>query len=423
MRWIVALAAVAGCGRPEVAVAPAQAPTPVPAPVPGDASNALLDRATVVCDRAVRCGTIGASQLAECKDPARRLTLVWGSPELLGIDALVANNHLRRDPGGEQRCLARLASAACRDPSTSSTCGLGFEPLSPNVAPGGSCTRWDECIDGFCSSQAGCRGTCIARSKLGGTCDSNRLCTEDAFCWEGTCRKRGVAGDKCGGHWQWCGEGLFCAGYRPANKSVHDMSPEVPGTCRAPRDVGESCLGEPADHCRPGLSCAWGDAAPTCQQPLASGATCRWLDACADGLACIGLTLHGFAQGHAHFAVSRAGTCGPVRDAGSPCDPTAFVGGCPAAMRCDRTTGRCRSRGHAGDPCVSSWITKPHPPDEPIDNDGCFSSHYCDVATRTCKKQLVLGAACTPQTFGVEDEPCFLAKCDARSRRCVASCK
>ena len=32
----------------------------------------------------------------------------------------------------------------------------------------------------------------------------------------------------------------------------------------------------------------------------------------------------------------------------------------------------------------------------------------CDVATRTCKKQLAVGAACTPQTFGVEDEPCFL---------------
>ena len=70
-----------------------------------------------------------------------------------------------------------------------------------------------------------------------------------------------------------------------------------------------------------------------------------------------------------------------------------------------------------------SWITKPHPDDEPIVNDGCMSANYCDVATRTCKKALPLGAKCTLQTFGVEDEPCFLSKCNATTKRCASECK
>jgi hypothetical protein len=423
LRWIVTLVAVAACGHPDAAVVSTPAPAPVPTPVAGDASTAMLDRATVICDRAVRCGTIGASQLAECKGPTGRLTLVWGYPDLLGVEALVAAKRLRRDVAAEQPCLAKLAGAACRDRSADTACSRGYDPLAANVAPGGACKSWDECIDGFCSTQAGCQGTCIARSKLGEACGANQICTEDAFCWKGTCRKRAVAGETCGGHWQWCAEGLFCAGYAAEADTVPYRRPEVLGTCRAPLGVGESCLDQQDGRCRTELYCAWGDPAPTCQQPLASGATCRWLDACADGLACSGLTLHGVAQGHSHFAVARAGTCAPVLDTGSPCDPTAFVSGCPQSMRCDRTTKRCRSAGHVGDHCESSWITKPHPEDEPIDNDGCFSSNYCDVATRTCKKQLPIGAACTPQTFGVEDEPCFLATCDPKSRRCVAECR
>lgn len=196
----------------------------------------------------------------------------------------------------------------------------------------------------------------------------------------------------------------------------------MPGTCRAPREAGERCDDAPEDHCRVGLACRWGDPEPTCQPPLARGATCRWDDACADGLACVGLALHGVAEGHRHYKVARAGTCAPRLDAGDPCDPTAFVTGCPAAMRCDRATRQCRSTGHDGDACESSWITKPHADDEPLDVAACVSSDYCDVATRTCKRRLALGAACTRRTFGVEDEPCFLGRCDATTRRCISRC-
>ncbi len=412
MRWSLVVVVAIACGHPD-RVTPT--PTPVPVPVP------VLDRPSVVCDRAVRCGIIGASQRAECEAPHSRLTLVWGSPDLLGFDALIAKHHVHPDPGGEQRCLAELARASCRDPATDTICGIGFRPLVPDVAPGGACTRWDECIDGFCSSQAACTGTCIARHPIGASCGANELCTDGTFCLDGTCRRRGVIGDACS-DWQSCSDALFCDGFRPANESTHDRSPEVPGVCKPPRGIGESCAGAIDSHCRADLYCTWGDPAPTCQPTLARGAECRWLDACGDGLACRGLTLHGVTSDH-HYAVARAGMCGPMLDAGEPCDPTAFVSGCPSAMRCDGATKQCRSTGHAGDRCESSWITKPHPDGEPLDNAGCVSANYCDVATRTCKKHLAIGEACTPQTFGVEDEPCFLGKCDAATHHCVTTCK
>ena len=394
VRWLVLLVVVACSGSPAPAPAPT-APPPKPAPV------------SIVCERAVRCGVIGASQLGECEGPTDRLTLVWGA--------------LAGHKSPDAQCLAKLAGASCRESIAS--CMPGNEPPTPNVVPGGACTRSDECSAGFCTAPAGCSGTCIAKHPIGGTCGSDQLCTDDAFCWKGTCRKRAVAGDPCEGDWQWCSDGLFCTGYVAPIHDLHGRSPGQPGTCRAPLEVGESCVADGGDHCRTGLYCAWGDASPTCQMPLPAGAACRWLDACGDGLECTGLSLHGVAQGHDHFAVARAGTCMATLDASSPCDPSAFTTGCPLSMRCDPTTKSCQSRGHEGDPCESSWITKPHPSDEPLVNNGCFTGNYCDVATRTCKRQPRLGAACTPQTFGVEDEPCFLAMCDASSHRCMARCR
>lgn len=413
MRSLLALVALAACGHGDV-------PTSTPAPA-APSPAVPLDRATVVCERALRCGVIGASQMTECKT-TRRLTRVWGSPDLLGVDTLVKENRLRVAPGGEQRCLQLLATTGCRDLTAHQTCDIGFLPVLPGVAPGGKCERWDECIDGFCSSQAGCTGKCIARAPVGGTCDHNTICTESAFCADGTCVARLGAGKSCDGNWQSCADGLFCAGYHAPNLSDHDRTVEVMGTCRAPRGVGESCVEDQLPHCKSDLYCAWGDPQPSCQKPLAAGDTCRWLDACGEGLACIGLVLRGVAAAHHHYAVATPGRCAPLLDAGSACDPDPFVTGCPQAMRCDAATKRCRSAGHEGDRCVSSWITTPQPADRPLDNDGCVSGHYCDVATRTCKRSLPVGAKCTPQTFGVEDEPCFLAKCNPTTKRCTATC-
>lgn len=389
---------------------------------PSEAAPSVPDLATAVCDHALRCGYIGASQVTECKT-TRRLTLVWGSPDMLGIDALLKEGRLKPSPADEKRCIAALGTAQCRDYAALQVCGIGHRPTAPTIAPGGACMRDDECIDGTCSALPACTGKCIAKKPLGAACGTMDRCTDGTFCEGGACRARGKAGETCGGHWQWCGEGLFCDGYRPAQRTRPAGTKEVLGTCRGPRGVGDSCATDEQNHCRADLYCAWGDPKATCQKPLAKGETCRWIDACADGLACTGLVLKGISADRMHYGVATPGRCAPILDAGDACDPNTFVSGCPKAMRCDAKTKRCRSAGHEGDPCVSSWITKEPPDGVPIQNDGCVSSNFCDATTRTCKKAIALGQRCTPQKLGVEDEPCFLSKCDAKTKRCAAQCK
>lgn len=417
---------------PDVAPLPATAAaptTPTTAPAP-PAPPGPLDRITVICDRAVRCGTIGRSQLDECREgPGRsRLTLVWGSEEMLGVPRLVAAKRMTPVPAATRACLAYLATAPCdldRTKTPRSCSESGGEVLAPAVPSGGACERWEECIAGHCSAQPACTGICIARSPIDGPCGNELLCTEDAFCHENRCRARAPVGAECRGHWQWCQDGLFCDGYRAANLDDHAYAPEQPGRCSAGKQVGESCVpGDAAPHdlCAAGLFCDWGVDRPVCTTPLAAGATCRSIDACADGLACAGLVLGGLHPAGRRYATRQPGRCTPVFDAGDPCDPAAFISGCPATMTCDGARRVCRSRGHAGDPCVSSWVTTPQRDDVPLQIDGCFSGHHCDVATRTCKLQLPLGAACKPVAFGKEDSPCFLGECDATTRKCAAVC-
>jgi hypothetical protein len=417
--------APSGAGEAEVAVEVARAE-------PAGAGPRVYDAAEVVCERAVRCGTIGRSQLEECrKGPdASRLTLVWGYDEKLGIPGLVAAGRLREVPGSEQTCLAFLATAACVvDPATAPKgCqgGSARRVLNPGVTPGGKCTRSDECVDGFCTAQAGCEGVCVATAGPGGACGADTLCGEGEFCEAEKCRPRAGAGAECGGHWQWCQDGLECDGWEPEVDSEHRFQREKLGRCSAGRRLGEGCVrAHDGDEikCAAGLFCDWGMARPECRAPLKEGDECGWLAGCADGLTCAGLELGGFHPAGRRFATKRAGRCARHLDPGDACDPTAFVSGCPGSMRCDPAARVCRSRGHAGDPCTSSWISTPQPSDRPIVNNGCFSGLYCEVATRTCQPQQAKGTRCTPQKFGVEDQPCFLGRCDERSRRCIVKCE
>ncbi len=420
--------------------APAQ-PTVSPAPsAPSAATSAVtptpppagpLTVTDVVCDRAVRCGTIGRSQLGECREgPGRsRLSLVWGYDHRFDRDGLVARGRLTLEHGDPQTCREFLASAPCRVSPYGfpKACGdTGPEPVMVGaVAPGGTCEHWDECRDGFCTAQVACKGVCVARSPLDGACDEHHICRDDAYCWEGRCRPRADVGAECRGHWQWCKDGLVCDGYMPGNDDDHHYRPEQPGRCSAGKLLGEGCVPPSTtsqEVCVAPLYCDWGSDQPVCRELLAAGAECRWLDACAEGLACAGLTLGGRHREGARYGVRKAGRCAPILDAGDACDPAAFISGCPAAMVCDQERRVCRSTGHAGDPCVSSWITKPPTDDAPTRTNSCFGSHYCDTATRTCKLELAKGARCTPVAFGVEDSPCYLGECDQKTRRCASKC-
>jgi hypothetical protein len=394
-------------------------------------SRAPLAVTDVICERAVRCGTIGRSQLRECREgPGRsRLTLVWGHGERFDHDRLVAAGRLTREATDPQACLTFLASAPCRPAPGSFPKGCGYTGPAPvlvaAVAPGGVCERWDECVDGFCTAQTACQGVCVARSPLDGPCDADLICREDAYCWEGRCRPRADVGAECRGHWQWCKDGLICDGYWPGNDNDHYHSPERPGRCSPGKLLGEECVPPSTasgEVCVAPLYCDWGSDRPVCREPLPAGAECRWLDACAEGLTCAGLVLGGRHHAGARYAARKAGRCAPSLDAGDPCDPAAFITGCPAAMVCDAQRKVCRSTGHAGDPCASSWLTRPPPDDAPTRTEGCFSGHRCDPVTRRCKPQLAMGARCEPVPFGVEDSPCFLGECDVRTRRCTPRC-
>lgn len=393
--------------------------------------RAPLDPVVVMCERAIRCGTIGRSQRDECMKGAgrSRLTLVWGYDDMLGIGALVEQGRLVVLAEESRACLEYLSVGPCRYDGASPLARCfadGVKAYGPGVKPGGKCERWDECAGGFCTAQPGCEGVCVATAPLGAACGANQLCGDGAFCWEGTCRARADVGETCRGHWQWCKDGLLCAGYRPGIDDDHYRSPETPGTCRGPLQRGESCVPPPTasgEVCASPLFCDWGADAPVCTEPLPEGAACRWLDACADGLACAGLVLGGRHRLGTRYGVKTAGRCARTLDAGDACDPAAFVTGCPAAMTCDAAKKVCRSTGHEGDPCASRWVTTPQPDDAPPRRESCFSGHYCDMKTRTCKRELRQGERCTPQPFGVEDEPCFLGKCGAKTRRCGDRCE
>jgi len=427
----VAPLAAAPAGLEAATAGPSAAPAGPGTVQPALAPRGPLAVADVVCERAIRCGLIGRSQLAECREgPGRsRLTLVWGFDGRRDVDGMVARGRVTREVVDPGACLTFLASAPCRPEPGSFPAGCGYhgpEPiLTPAVAPGGACEHWEECIDGFCTAQVACTGVCVARSPLHGPCDANLICREDAYCWQGTCRPRADVGAECRGHWQWCKDGLVCDGYRPGNDNDHAYAREQPGRCSAGKRLGEGCVPPgtaSGEVCVAPLYCDWGSDQPVCRERLAAGAECRELEACAEGLACAGLTLGGRHPAGRRYGVRKAGRCTPTLDAGDACDPAAFTSGCPAAMVCDVTRKVCRSTGHAGDPCVSSWISRPATDDAPQRHEGCFSAHYCDRATRSCKPKLANGARCEPVPFGVEDSPCYLGECDAKTRRCAAKC-
>lgn len=385
----------------------------------------------MICERAIRCGAIAPAQRAECLkgEGASRLTLVWGFRDMLRIGELAAAGRLVPIPGADQACLEYLSQAPCRIDLARARqgCGGGGVPpgLGPGVRPGGACVRSDECIDGHCTAAAGCTGVCVARVPLGGDCSQSPICAEGSFCWQGQCRARADVGEVCEGHWQWCKDGLFCDGYAPATRDEHFPRPARPGRCSAGRRLGEPCAlpdsGGFDSNCAAPLVCDWGRDRPVCAEALPEGAECRALDVCGDGLVCAGLVLGGIHPAGGRYAARRPGRCARARDEGAPCDPDAFVDGCAASMRCDAARRVCRSTGHEGDPCASSWV-RDAPSDAPHRNEACFGAHYCDVATRTCKRQLPAGARCRPVPFGVEDDPCFLGECSPKTRRCVAQC-
>lgn len=152
-----------------VEVAPnGEEPAPEVDPVrsPNVASPEEFERLALplVCARAVHCGTIGRSQLEDCLlgEGKSRLGLVRGFRDLLRIDEIAAAGRLGIDLSRTGECLDVLRSGVCRFDVADVPPGClgGAERVYhvPAVAPGEMCTRWGECIDGYCSANGMCEG-------------------------------------------------------------------------------------------------------------------------------------------------------------------------------------------------------------------------------------------------------------------------
>ncbi|MEZ4454782.1 MAG: hypothetical protein R3B09_35355, partial [Nannocystaceae bacterium] len=356
------------------------------------------------CERAIRCGSIAASSRERCLDDESAL-----QEQLLGVTRGLAAGRYAFDPAAAGECLRLLADAPCNvDPLPElGACLAGAVPgyLRAAVPPGGACERWEECVDGLCDGELGCPGQCKARTReVGGHCDNNTLCDDRLFCDDGECKARADVGGTCSNHWQACKAGLRCVGASSSDEWGHRE-----GTCERPKGRDQACERDGVgDDCRSDLYCDFGAETPRCRERLPGGATCRWLDACADGFTCAGLVLaaHG-SPGTGMRAIAEAGTCAPHLDVGSACDPDAELRPCPHDLRCDKASRRCVARGRDGERCATT--------------EECGSYHTCDRASRTCIPQVGPGERCRP---GGEEfhGHCFLGTCDPKTRRCVPSC-
>ncbi|MCY1071216.1 hypothetical protein OV090_41120 [Nannocystis sp. RBIL2] len=430
---LVAVACTPNTTDPVSAGPPAAAPSPAAASLvpsvnadlrPRDAAASAALATPLRCDRAIRCGEIGASERERCLRATPRESVLNGTER-----ALKAGRY-RFDPELAADCLKFLAEAPCHVAYEAVPDGcLSDAGLRPAVPPGGACEHKDECIDGICTGSYACPGVCRAlTSEVGGRCDWDTPCSEHLFCDGGTCRPRGDLGAACegiGGTGEGCRPGLLCQ-YPLDGGHPHKPQPARLGSCQLPRGVGQPCRRTVHDHddCAAEYFCDFGLATPVCRARLPSGVACPSVDACADGLRCDGLWLadHSTVYDIVELpiikrdevrALVRPGVCRPVADQGSACEFTADATHCPADMRCSEDNV-CVARGDTGSACES-------------DRD-CGDTLYCDAASRTCRPQLHLGEPCSPVTMDDDAcgfdtcDPCLFGTCDPRARRCVPDC-
>ena len=279
------------------------------------------------CEYLIACGLVGSG------DPASRDCLAYFAATSCGptkwlprVEAPVST--LRYDGVAAQLCADGWASRACTDFNTEPPACKTF--LIPNAYTQQGCydppsglTGYNECAQGVCRGSS-CPRTCQPKGLLNEVCRENSDCSGSLYCrltnvtsGVGACTRLGVTGSLCDGT-QLCAAGLLCSG----------------GSCAAPPDAGQPCLGSSCDStswCQSGPDggvCAPRkplDAGCTddvqCQSTLCEvlvsycvptvlsqvGAPCGLRQSCPGSTVCVGAT-----------AIS-LGTCLAPLDAGTPC--------------------------------------------------------------------------------------------------------
>lgn len=324
------------------------------------------------CDRLVRCGQLGASEVSQCP-AAPPLGLVTGGADL-DIDAALDAGALQFHGGRAQRCLEAIKSAPCSVAQSA----LDFTRycnaiVEPRLVPGKACRASQECLGGGCvETTVGCGGSCVAFAATGAACmpgatDPSLLCDPTVhFCGsDGTCQLQKSAGGACAGDTE-CTFDLAC----------------VAGKCADPPRgrAGQVCGGS-APPCLDGLGC---NENGRCVSRVGSGSACSADgDDCQAGLVCVG------------------GKCSAWSDAGGACLVAASgASGCPATQTCVNSV------------CQPATTAVSGPGSHCTGDDGCGDSLWCDGSL--CSYRNGLGGSCRA------DDNCRGGlTCDTTSQTCV----
>lgn len=208
-----------------------------------------------------------------------------------------------------------------------------------------------------------CEPFVIDPGRIGGPCSSPYCAGGDGYCNDGTCTRRGAAGESCGDMFS-CQTGLVCQegscavllGDAAACTTDLECAPPlacVSGACGPLRAAGAAC--DDTVQCAYGLVCATGTCAartavtcdpstpcgnreicaspPTCRAPLGSGAACSENADCASDLYCD----------------SSASACTTRPASGEACGNGVS---CAAGLGCDMDGGTCRALPGDGMPCL-----------------------------------------------------------------------
>jgi hypothetical protein len=328
------------------------------------------------CDRAVRCGVVGASERDGCPVPPELAAIATAG---LDVGAEVDAGRMRFTSSRAQECLDAVAAAPCAAGALVARINLHcHNVIGPKVAPRGECRGDGECSGGFCL-RAGCPGACVAWPSPGDACTPPQGCDPTVqYCGVAdggyACLRHKQEGDACEDTSE-CAFGLLC----------------IAAKCSTPPRGGQP--GAPCDGpgaCDESLYCD--GATQRCTVHAGLGAACAQADACTDGFACVGLT-----------AVGSTGTCTAWLDVGQACGVAAgAVTGCPASQAC--AGGQCAlvAPAQAGDHA-------------PCDARPCVPGLVCGT-TQRCGFPAGVGARCDAQTMCAAG-----LACDATMNVCVGA--
>lgn len=341
------------------------------------------------CDNLIACGSIPATDRADCVAKAK---LDLTKPVSYDIAAAVKAGHIKFDGTAAKACVAATkAPPAC----SFSYQNFGTDCLGifvPTVANGGACQSGQECLSGTCegSVASGCGGTCLTPLATGAECDTEASkCAPSDNCvapegeTAGVCTKLKGLNEDCADTGE-CGLEFWC------RATATDSSLK----CRLPAPVGDPCslyFFGLLNDCDPTLTCDQSVTPNVCKALVAVGGSCTDSYDCVPGATCVGAE---FDQDTGELIT--AGTCQKWLAAGAACDPVSNA--CPYDYPCSETTSTCTKAVVEVDADCSENF--------------CASGQYCNNDL-ICKPFVQFGGACTPVDPDVQyaENPCEDGTC------------